>query len=203
LGQMAHKRSALPTIVFAALIFGATASYAQTCPDGQSGKTGFVVERGEKSRTEVFHDGAVVRTVMRFGGNALLETTQYEGLFDLDRVDRGRHSAFKPKTDLAKLFPLKTKQHATVVFDVAMGGAAEKVRTVELLVLGQDELYVGGCKYKVLKIERRQSRSNGAPAFTNIDYYAPDLKLVIAKEYKKANGRTSLIKFDKVYPISR
>jgi hypothetical protein len=77
------------------------------------------------------------------------------------------------------------------------------VRTVELLILGQDELYVGGCKYKILKIERRQSRSNGPPNFTNIDYYAPDLKLVIAKEYKEANGRTSLIKFDKIYPINR
>ena len=84
-----------------------------------------------------------------------------------------------------------------------MEGGTEKVRTVELLVLGQDEIYVGGCKYKVLKIERRQSRSNGAPTLTNIDYYAPDLKLVIAKEYKEANGRTSLIKFDKIYPINR
>jgi len=26
---------------------------------------------------------------------------------------------------------------------------------------------------------------------------------VIAKEYKEANGRTSLIKFDKIYPINR
>jgi hypothetical protein len=198
---MVHKRPVVPTIVFAAQIFGATASYAQACPDGQSGKTGFVVERGERSRTEVFHDSSVVRTIMRSSGNALLETTQYEGLFDLDRLDRGRHSMFKLKTNLAKLFPLKTKQQVTAVFDVAMEGGTEKVRTVELLVLGQDEIYVGGCKYKVLKIERRQSRSNGAPTLTNIDYYAPDLKLVIAKEYKETNGRTSLIKFDKIYPI--
>ena len=112
-------------------------------------------------------------------------------------------STFKPKTNLARLFPLKTKQHVTAGFDVAMEGGTEKVRTVELLILDQGELYVGGCKYKILKIERRQSRSNGSPNFTNIDYYAPDLKLVIAKEYKEANGRTSLIKFDKIYPINR
>ena len=154
---MAHKRPAIPTIVFAVQIFGTTACFAQTCPDAQSGKNGFVVERGERSRTEVFHDGSVVRT--RSGGNALLETTQYEGLFDLDRLDRGRHSTFKPKTNLARLFPLKTKQHVTAGFDVAMEGGTEKVRTVELLILDQGELYVGGCKYKILKIERRQSRS--------------------------------------------
>jgi len=200
---MAHDRPAISIIVLAVQIAGATACLAQACPDAQSGKTGFVVERGERTRTEVFHDGSVVRTVMRFGGNALLETTQYEGLFDLDRLDRGRRSTFKPKTSLAKLFPLKLKQHVTAEFDVAIEGGTEKVRTVELLILGQEELYVGSCKYKILKIERRQSRSNGAANFTNIDYYAPDLKLVVAKEYKEANGRTSLVKFDKIYTINR
>jgi hypothetical protein len=119
---MAHKRLVIPTIVLAVQIFGTAGCFAQACPDAQSGKNGFVVERGERSRTEVFHDGFVVRTIMHSGGNALLETTQYEGLFDLDRLDRGRHSTFKPKTNLAKLFPLKTKQHVTAVFDVAMEG---------------------------------------------------------------------------------
>src|SRR6476660_7287317 len=64
---MAHKRPDIPTIVFAVQIFGTTACFAQTCPDAQSGKNGFVVERGERSRTEVFHDGSVVRMIMRSG----------------------------------------------------------------------------------------------------------------------------------------
>ncbi len=100
----------LPKIIFvlivAAQAIGVCTVHAQTCPDAQSGKTGFVVERGERSRTEVFRGGAIVRTVLRYGGNAMLETTQYEGLFDLDRLDRGKRSTFKPKSDLAKLFPL-------------------------------------------------------------------------------------------------
>jgi hypothetical protein len=186
-------------LILAFHIFGADKAYAQSCPDAQAGKTGFVVERGERSRTEVFHNGPVVRTVLRYGGNTLLETTQYEGLFELDRLDRGRRSAFKPKSDLVKLFPLKLNQRATAEFDIEDEAGPAKKRTVVLLVKGQDELYLGACKYKVLKIERSQTQTSDPPSFMNVDYYAPDLKLIIAKEYKESGGRTNLIKFDKIY----
>ena len=197
----------LPKILFGLIVatqtIGVRTGHAQTCPDAESGKTGFVVERGERSRTEVFHDGAIIRTVLRYGGNAMLETTQYEGLFDLDRLDRGKRSTFKPKSDLAKLFPLKPERHAIATFDIDADGTAAKTRTVELLVTGQAEIYVGACKYKILKIERSQSQAGAPPSFMNVDYYAPDLKLIIAKEYKDSGGRTTLIKFDKIYPIAR
>ena len=177
-------------------------AYAQSCPDSRAGKAGFVVERGERSRTEVFHKGPIVRTVLRYSGNALLETSQYEGLFDLDRLDRGRHSAFRPKSDLAKFFPLKPAQRITAEFDIEGGAQTAKTRTVVLVVKGQDELYLGSCKYKILKIERSQTQTSEPPRFMNVDYYAPELKLVIAKEYKESDGRTNLIKFDKIYPVN-
>ncbi len=88
-------------------------------------------------------------------------------------------------------------------FDIDADGTTAKARTVELLVTGQAELYVGACKYKILKVERSQSQAGAPPSFMNVDYYAPDLKLIIAKEYKDPGGRTTLIKFDKIYPISR
>ena len=72
-------------IVAATQAVGVRAGNAQPCPDAQAGKKGFVVERGERSRTEVFHDGPIVRSILRYAGTTLLETTQYEGLFDLDR----------------------------------------------------------------------------------------------------------------------
>jgi hypothetical protein len=188
------------SLIVAVHVFGARAANAQSCPDARASKTGFVVERGERSRTEVLHDGPIVRTILRYGGKALLETTQYEGLFDLDRLDRGRRIVFKPKSDLAKLFPLKPSQRATAEFDIEEAAGTAKKRTVVLLVKGQDELYLGACKYKVLKIERSQTQTSEPPSFLNVDYYAPELKLVIAKEYKESGGRTNLIKFDKIYP---
>ncbi len=39
----------------------------------------------------------------------------------------------------------------------------------------------------------------GARFFNNVDYYAPALKFVVAKEYKERDGRTTLIKYDKIY----
>ena len=34
------------------------------------------------------------------------------------------------------------------------------------------------------------------------DYYAPDLKLVLMKEYKEIDGRSTFVKFDKIYPVA-
>jgi len=90
---------------------------AQDCPSA-TGKGSFVVERGPDSKTEVFAgDGAIVRLILRYRGQTLLETTVHEGLFELERLDRGRRSTLKPKADLAKLFPMK-KQRLAVEFDV-------------------------------------------------------------------------------------
>ena len=187
-------------LIVATQMVAVRSGYAQACPDAWTAKNRFIVERGERSRTEVLQDGPIVRTILRFNGNTLLETTQYEGLFDLDRLDRGRRSTFKPKSELAKLFPLKPARRASVEFDIEEVGGTTKKRTVELLISGQDELYVGTCKYKILKIERSQTNTDAPPSFMNVDYYAPDLKMVIAKEYKESGGRTNLIKFDKIYP---
>ena len=79
------------------------------------------------SKTEVFYgDGAIIRTaICIIGGQRVLETTQYEGLFQLDRVDRAaRRIVYKPKSDLAKLFPLKPKQKIDVLFDIDAKPAA-------------------------------------------------------------------------------
>ena len=58
-------------------------------------------------------------------------------------------------------------------------------------------LFIGPCKYNILKIDRNESRNADEPRFLNTDYYSPDLKLIIAKEYKR-DGRMNLIKFDRI-----
>jgi hypothetical protein len=50
-------------------------------------------------------------------------------------------------------------------------------------------------------MERRESRGGSPLRFINTDYYAPDLKLTIAKEYRDKGDRTRLIKFDRIYPL--
>jgi hypothetical protein len=185
-------------LVGAALIALAPAfAAAQDCPTAQSGKVGFVVERGDRQKSEIFHgEDGIVRTVMRYNGVMLLETTQHEGLFQLDRLDNGRRMKFEPQTDLKKLFPLKAGRKVGAKF-ISESNGQQGSLSVEMEVKGTEALYVGPCKYNVLKIER----SAEPPRFVYTDYYSPELKLVLAKEYRENNGGTHIIKYDRIYPL--
>jgi hypothetical protein len=188
----------------ALLLMLSASAVADDCPTAKSGKDGFVVERGERSSTDVYHtENSVVRTVMRSGGEALLETSQFEGLLQLDRIDRGRRTTFRPKSDLSTIFPLKPGQQATAAFEYQDANGSTAIATVGLNVKERDKLFIGPCRYDVLKIERSESRGETPLRLINVDYYAPELKLVIAKEYKEKDGRSTLIKFDRIHPIKR
>jgi hypothetical protein len=184
------------------LMFAPACTLAQECPTARSGKRGFVVERGDQQKTEVFHAGdGIVRTVMRYNGSTVLETSQYEGLFQLDRLDNGRRTKFEAQSELKALFPLKPGQDASAKFTWEGDGRQGQLQ-VEMVVRGAEELYVGPCRYSVFKIERRESRDTEPPRFVYTDYYSPELKLILAKEYRYNNDRTQMIKFDRIYPLS-
>ncbi len=176
---------------------------AQDCPTAESGKLGFIVERGDQQRSEVFHvGGGVIRTVMRYNGTTVLETTQHEGLFQLDRLDNGRRAKFEPQTDLKKLFPLKPGRSVAAKF-ISESNGRQATLSVDLAVKGADVLYIGPCKFNVLKIERSESRSTDPPRFVDTDYYSPELKLILAREYRENNGGTHTVKYDRIYPLKR
>jgi len=193
---------AVSTVMVPCALTAALAA-AQDCPTAQSGKAGFVVERGEQQKSEIFHtEDGVVRTVMRYNGAVLLETTQHEGLFQLDRLDNGRRTKYEPQTDLRALFPLKPGRQVDAKFNMESGGQLGTL-SVEMIVKASDVLYIGACKYNVLKIERSESHSSEPPRFVDTDYYSPVLKLVLAKEYRESNGGTHTIKYDRIYPLKR
>jgi hypothetical protein len=163
------------------------------------------VERGERSKTEVFHVGDTeVRTVYRVDGRALLEVTLFQGLFELDRLDRGKRTTYRPKSDLAKTFPPSPGKKLTAIFEETEGPRKGDLRTLVLEVRKEpDTLYLGSCKYKVLRIDRSVLNDKSKPVFMETGYYAPDLKLIIGKEYRESDGRTTLNKFDKIYSSPR
>jgi hypothetical protein len=176
---------------------------ADDCPTAVKGRGAFIAERGGQSKTEVtFGDGAIVNSVSSLRGKAFLETRQYEGLIQLERLDRGRKTMFKPKSDLANIFPLKPQQQISVQLDTSEEGAEAPIVTVNLQMIGADNLAFGACKYDVLKFERTEAKAN-RKSEPVIEYYAPELKFVVAKEYKERDGRTTLIKFDRIYAAER
>jgi hypothetical protein len=101
------------------------------------------------------------------------------------------------------MFPLKVGQQVTAEFELQDAQARALTSTVVLKVLAKEPLFIGACRYEILKIERSETRSEQPPRLINVDYYSPELKLVIAKEYKERDGRLTLIKFDRIYPIKR
>jgi hypothetical protein len=154
-----------------ALVLSASVAMADDCPNAKSGKIGFVLERGERTSTEVFHvENSVVRTVMRSGGNTVLETAQFEGLMQLDRIDRGRRTTFRPKGDLAAIFPLKVGQQTSAEFEYQGADGRSTVATVGLTVKEKDQLFIGACRYDVFKIERSESHGERPSRLINVDY---------------------------------
>jgi hypothetical protein len=184
--------------VFSAL--SSTLAAAQDCPTESSGKTGFVVQRGELQKTEVFHvDESIVRTVMRYNGTTLLETTQHRGLFQLDRLDRGLRTNYEPQTDLKSLFPLKPGRTVKAEFTTESNGRRGTL-SVELAIKATDVVWIGPCKYTVLKIDRTESYNGGPPRFVDTDYYSPELRLSLAKEWPDRGG-TQTEKYDRIYSL--
>jgi hypothetical protein len=185
------------------LMLASAACAADDCPAAVSGRGGYVLERDGQSRTEVsFGDGAVVRSVSGFRGKTFLETRQYEGLIQLERLDKGRRTAFRPRSDLAKLFPLKPRQQISLELDVEGEGAEASVVKLDLRMVGADSLAIGACNYDVLKFERTEASANRKNEPVT-EYYAPELKFIVAKEYRERDGRTTLVKFDRIYPAGR
>ena len=185
------------------LILASDVHAADDCPAAVKGHGVFVAERGEQSKTEVaFGDGAVISSISRFRGKTFLETKQYEGLIQLDRFDKGRRTLFKPKSDLAKIFPLKPKQQISLQLDTSGDGAEPYLVTVNLRITGTDNIAIGACRYDVLKFERIEAKSN-KKSDPITEYYAPELKFVVAKEYRERDGRTMLIKYDRIYRADR
>jgi hypothetical protein len=137
----------------------------QDCPTAQSAAMGFVVERGEKAKTEVFHVGDTdIRTVLRFDGTTLLETTQFQGLFDLERIDRGRRTVFRPTTDLSKAYPPNVGQTITARFEATESERRSQL-AVALAVGKLDQLDIGPCRYQVFLIDRSTVRDNIASQY--------------------------------------
>ena len=195
------RRAVVATFAIGAAIIPFTA-HAQDCPTGKNGAAGFIVQRGESQKSEIYHvDGGIVRTVMRYGGKTLLETTQYQGIFQLDRLDEGRHTAIKPQTDLAPLFPLKVGRDVTAKFEFVDDAERHVAGTVKLVVKKADPIYIGPCKYAVVKIERSESRGDNPMRYFYNDYYSADLKLILMKEYRNTDGSTRFVKYDRIYPI--
>jgi hypothetical protein len=200
--QIFPRPHALATVVaVAAMSLVPRAATAQGCPTAQSAARGFVVERSEAQKSEVVRAGqGLVRVVTRYSGETVLESTQYQGLFMLELLDRGRRTKFDPRTELKTLFPLKPGAQLHAKFVTERDGNFGRLY-VELDVRKAEDFFIGACKYTVLRIDRRESRSAVPPQYAYTDLYSPDLELVLGREYKRPGQEMHVVKYDRIYPL--
>jgi hypothetical protein len=199
--QVFPRRCAAAAAALAAALLAPQPAAAQDCPTAASAAHGFVVERNESQKSEVFRaDQGLVRVVTRYNGETLLESTQYQGLFMLELLDRGRRTKFDPSTDLKTLFPLKPGAQLHAKFITERDGNFGRLY-VELDVRKPEDFFIGPCKFTVLRIDRRESRSAVPPQFVWTELYSPDLSFVLGREYRRPGQETHIVKYDRIYPL--
>ena len=197
------QRATSMVVAVAWLLSVCPATAAPDCPTAATARQGFIVERNRLPMEVVFAEDRLVRNILRSTtGETLLETTAFEGLFELDRVDRGRRTVSHPTTKLAEFFPLKVGKEIAANFDIGDAPQIVKGKTV-LRPKGKDALFIQACKYDVFVVDRSVGRGDTAPVFVSTDFYSSDLKLIVAKQFKEPDGTSLLNKYDKIYPAKQ
>jgi hypothetical protein len=196
------KTCALELTIILVVIASPGLVAAEDCPTAQTVSRGFVVvERGSTSKTVQHVNDTLVHTAWRSDSNVALEITQYQGLFDLERLNGENRSTFRPKADLAAFFPLRVGEEIKVEFEVtqSFGQAAVTNDNILLVVKSADTLDIGPCKYDVLTNERSWAPVGVPPQHQYTESYSPLLKLVVAKAFKNADGTVTRTQYDRIY----
>jgi hypothetical protein len=183
-----------------ALLFCAAGPcFAADCPSAQKPEQAFRVSVGANAVSEVFRLGTQeTRTVTRFKSGGIAEQSFYHGLIRTEHIDDGRRTSYTPRSSLKGLFPLKVGQKHRVDFDMVTPDGKKLVLRAEYKVAGKDQLLIGPCRYDVLKVEHSNRIGEGPLQFINTDWYAPDIRLIVAREYKRGNGGTVINKYDAI-----
>jgi hypothetical protein len=181
------------------LLLAAITPVTAQCPSAQNPKQAYLFGVGNESTSEVYRlDTGETRVVSRYKTGRVVEQTLYEGLIRTEHLDRGRRTTYAAKDDLRKLFPLKVGQVHVVQFDAEGSDGKKRLLRAEYRVVAKDHLIIGPCRYDVLKIEHSNRFDEGPLIFINTDWYAPDIKMILAREYKLRGGGSEIRKIDAI-----
>src|SRR6478735_4887146 len=129
-------RPALFLLISAKLVAPA---YADDCPNAQTAKLGFVLERqGTKAEVRPSSDN-FVHVLNSYPGGKKQDVIYYRGLFPLTRFDDTARSINIPVSDLRTVFPLELKARRAVTYAPSQPGKAGALISLELTVTGQEQ----------------------------------------------------------------
>ncbi len=197
--EMTMLRPALLLIISAL----AVPAHADDCPNAQTAKLGFVLERqGTKAEVRPSSDH-FVHVVNSYPGGKTQNVIYYRGFFPISRFDDTARSINIPVSDLRTVFPLEPKARRALTYAPARPDKVGELISLELTVTGQEQMQLGTCSYNVLIVRNRFLNAAGKATSEHTDLYSPELGFILAKRYEERGGSQSTKKYQTNRPLGK
>ena len=179
------------------------AAHADDCPNAQTAKLGFVLER-QGIRAEIRPNAdRFVHARNIYGEGRSQDVIYYGGLIEISRFDDTGRRINIPMSDLRTLLPLDPKARRVLTYAPADPGRVGALVSLELTVTGQERIQLGTCDYAVQVVRNRSMAADGKVLYEYSDLFAPDLGFVLAKRYGGRNGGETTVSYKTIRPLGR
>lgn len=191
------------TLPFALTVLVASPALGDDCPNAQTAKLGFALERqGTVAEVRPASDH-FVHVVNAYPGGKKQDVIYYRGFFPISRFDDTARSINIPVSDLRSVFPLAPKARRALTYAPARPDKVGALISLELTVTGQEQFQLGSCSYTVLVVQNRFLNADGKVTSEHTDLYSPELSFVLAKRYEERAGTQTTIKYQSIRPLGR
>lgn len=178
-------------------------AHADDCPNAQTAKLGFVLER-QGIRAEIRPNAdRFVHARNIYGEGRSQDVIYYGGLIEISRFDDTARRINIPLSDLRPLLPLEPKARRVLTYAPADPGRVGALVSLELTVTGQERIQLGSCDYAVQVVRNRSMAADGKVLYEYSDLFAPDLGFVLAKRYGGRNGSETTVSYKTIRPLGR
>lgn len=204
---LSSHNSSRPAMFRCALLLTVTATlfspaWADDCPNAQTAKLGFVLERQGTSAEVRPAPGHFVHVVNSYPGGKKQNVIYYRGFFPISRFDDTARSINVPVSDLRAVFPLEPKAKRALTYAPAQPDKVGALISLELTVTGEEQLQLGSCSYTVLVVRNRSLNVEGKVIGEHTDLYSPELGFVLAKRYEERGTQTT-VRYQSIKPLGR
>lgn len=185
------------------LAFSTQPVLANDCPNAETAKLGFVLER-QGTRAEVRPTtGQFVQVLNVYSSGKRQDVIYYGGIFPVSRFDDTARSINIPVSDLRSILPLDAKSRRALTYAASEPGKVGSLISLEMTVTGQEKIAIGACSYSVLIVRNKFMNGEGRVLSEHTDLYSPELRFVLAKRYDEKGGRQSTAIYQSIKPLAR
>lgn len=190
-------------ISFLAGLLIAGGAQAADCPDDQTAKDGFTLER-PGIRSEFRPSDEMIVYVSNTYQSSLSQTQFFfGGLIELFHDSEKGQLMVVPLSDLRSIFPLKSgASHEVSFLRLTPKKSAAVQQTMKLQVTGKEKYRLGDCEYDVLAVRQTVKNAQGKELDAWTSLYAPSLQAVLAKRYDEGSAKEAIVGYESIKPLA-